>query len=48
MKASYDHGVLTIRFPKRGERRDVRQIPISAGGREKPPAEGKAGKDRAA
>lgn len=48
VKASYDNGVLTIRFPKRGERQNVRQIPISAGTREQQPKEGKAGKDRAA
>ena len=30
-QASYDHGVLTLRFPKRTQRANARQIPISAG-----------------
>ena len=30
-QASYDHGVLTLRFPKRSQRANARQIPISSG-----------------
>ena len=30
-QASYDHGVLTLRFPKRIQRASARQIPISSG-----------------
>jgi HSP20 family protein len=56
VKASYDNGVLTIRFPRRGERQSVRQIPVTAASRDKaatesrdrPPKDAKADKDRAA
>ena len=53
-KASYDNGVLTIRFPKRAERQDVRQIPVTAASREakesrdRQAKDTKAGKERAA
>ena len=56
VKASYDNGVLTIRFPRRGERQNVRQIPVTASSRDKEatesrdkqPKDTKAGKERAA
>ena len=30
-QASYDHGVLNLRFPKRTQRTNAREIPVSAG-----------------
>jgi HSP20 family protein len=33
-QASYDHGVLSLRFPKRTQRANAREIPISSGQQE--------------
>lgn len=45
VQATCEHGVLSIRFPKRAQWQNVRQIPISSGSREQQP---KGDKDRAA
>jgi len=53
-QASYNNGVLTIRFPKRGERSNAKQIPVTMGqsaqqaGQQTRQPSGQQAKDKAA